>query len=203
MSSAITHSSSSVFTQQGTVDWVALSNSSVTCSVAVLARLSRAGIDLYTLQVGRAICCNFSLESQSQQRVLQAVTRLRKYGSFDRIVWFGFGIKNVVTDLSETEQGLSLIALTAALSITYDSMTVAQILRGLCFFGKSSEGFTPALRQWKILVELCAGILASTDFIHIQNRIRRLMQLNSDFTKGSEMRTTTPSSMATAILTLG
>lgn len=202
-SSAVTHVSSSGFAQQGTVDWVSLYNSSVHCSVAVLARLSRAGIDLYTLQVGRALCFNFVLSPQSQQRVHAAITRLRKYGSYDRLIWFGFGIKNVVTDLSETEEGLTLVALTAALSVTYDSLTVAQVLRELCFFGKSSEGFTPALRQWRILVNLCAGILAATDFIHVLNGIRRLMQLNCDPILTSEYHTTTSSNMATAILTLG
>lgn len=203
MSSALTHSSSSAFAQQGTVDWVSLSNTSVTYSVAVLARLSRAGIDLYTLQVGRAICCNFALEPQSQKRVLDAIIRLRKYGSYDRIIWFGFGVKNIVTDLSETEQGLTLIALTAALSISYDSVTVAQVLRELCSFGKSSEGFTPALRQWKILVDLCAGILTSSDFVHVHNGIRRLMQLDPNCNEVLRCCTTTPSNLASAILTLG
>lgn len=202
-SSAVTHPSSSGFTQQGTVDWVSLYNSNVSCSVAVLARLSRAGIDLYTLQVGRAIGCNFVLGPQSQQRVHLAITRLRKYGSYDRLVWFGFGIKNVVTDLSETEEGLTLVALAAALSITYDSLTAAQVLRELCFFGKSSEGFTPALRQWRILVDLCAGIMTTADFIHVLNGIRRLMQLDCDSGQLSEYRTTTSSNLATAILTLG
>ena len=49
------------FQQQGSVDWVELSGRSVQLSVAVLARLSKAGIDPFTLQVGRAICTNFSL----------------------------------------------------------------------------------------------------------------------------------------------
>lgn len=202
-SSASTHPTSSGFAQQGTVDWVSLYNSNVSCSVAVLARLSRAGIDLYTLQVGRAIGCNFVLGPQSQQRIHLAITRLRKYGSYDRLIWFGFGIKNVVTDLSETEEGLTLIALCAALSITYDSFTVAQVLRELCFLGQSSEGFTPALRQWRILVDLCAGILTIADFVHVLNGIRRLMQLDCGSGRLHEYRTTTPSNLANALLTLG
>ena len=77
------------FAQQGSVDWVALSNSSVQFSVAVLARLSRAGIDAFTLQFGRAICSSFSLEPHAQERIYDAIVKLKKYGSYQDIIWFG------------------------------------------------------------------------------------------------------------------
>lgn len=204
MSSLVPHNNPSSFTQQGTVDWVTLYNSTVQCSVAVLARLSKAGIDQYTLQVGRAICLNFSLGPQSQERILTAIQRLRKYGSYDRVIWFGFGIKQILTDLSETEQGLTLVALIAALSVTYDPLFTAQVLRELCSLGKPTEAFTPALRQWRMLVDLCAGILTSVDFIHFLNGFRRLMLPHFDDNKKRPASGATPAStLAMAILALG
>ena len=65
------------FAQQGSVDWVALSNSSVQFSVAVLARLSRAGIDAFTLQFGRAICSSFSLEPHARERIYDVIVKLK------------------------------------------------------------------------------------------------------------------------------
>lgn len=144
------------FAQQGSVDWVALSNSSVQFSVAVLARLSRAGIDAFTLQFGRAICYNFSLEPHAQERIYDAIVKLKKYGSYKDIIWFGFGIKDVVTDLADTEEGLTLVALCAALAATYDSMYAAMVIRELCVLCKAPQSFTPAIRQWKALVDLCS-----------------------------------------------
>ena len=163
------------FAQQGSVDWVALSNSSVQFSVAVLARLSRAGIDAFTLQFGRAICSNFSLEPHAQERIYDAIVKLKKYGSYKDIIWFGFGIKDVVTDLADTEEGLTLVALCAALAATYDSMYAAMVIRELCVLCKAPQSFTPAIRQWKALVDLCSGMFANTHFTLVANGFRRLI----------------------------
>ena len=62
-------------------------------------------------------------------------------------MWFGFGIKDIVTDLADTEEGLTLVALCAALSTTYDSTFAAQVIREICVLCKAPQSFTPALRQ--------------------------------------------------------
>ncbi len=59
-------SSSSGFSQQGTIDWVQLSNTTVSASVAVLARLSAANIHPMTLVVGQALCMNFKLSLKGE-----------------------------------------------------------------------------------------------------------------------------------------
>ena len=189
------------FAQQGSVDWVALSNSSVQFSVAVLARLSRAGIDAFTLQFGRAICSNFSLEPHAQGRINDAIMKLKKYGSYQDIIWFGFGIKDVVTDLADTEEGLTLVALCAALVATYDSMYAATVIRELCVFCKAPQSFTPAIRQWKALVDLCSGMFANTHFTLMANGFRRLISGHSNNLVGRHTPTT-PTALAEAILML-
>lgn len=189
------------FAQQGSVDWVALSNSSVQFSVAVLARLSRAGIDAFTLQFGRAICSNFSLEPHAQERVYDAIVKLKKYGSYKDIIWFGFGIKDVVTDLADTEEGLTLVALCAALAATYDSMYAAMVIREVCVLCKAPQSFTPAIRQWKALVDLCSGIFANAHFTLVANGFRRLISGHSNHLIGRHTPTT-HSALANAILML-
>ena len=163
------------FAQQGSVDWVALSNTSVHFSVAVLSRLSRAGIDPFTLQVGRAICYNFALEPKAQEQISNAIFKLKRYGSYGELIWFGFGIREVVTDLADTEEGLTLVALCASLSATYDSLFAAKVLCELCALCQAPQSFRPALRQWKALVELCAGILTGSQFVNVANGFRRLV----------------------------
>lgn len=194
--------SSAQFAQQGSVDWVALSNTSVQFSVAVLSILSRAGIDAFTLQVGRAICFNFALEPNGQERMSDAILKLKRYGSYGDLIWFGFGIKEVVTDLADTEEGLTLVAVCAALSTTYEPLFAAKVLRELCVLCKAPQSFSPALRQWKALVELCAGILGSAHFVMLVNGFRRLISGSSPDTVGSRCTPTTPSALAEAILIL-
>ena len=203
MSSALIPSNaSSNFAQQGSVDWVALSNASVNFSVAVLSRLSKAGIDAFTLQIGRAICYNFSLVPEGQERITDAILKLRRYGSYKDIIWFGFGIKEVVTDLADTEEGLTLVALCAALTTTYEVEFSARVLRELCILCKAPLTYTPALRQWKALVELCSGILTSTQFTMFSNGFRRLIAGSSPHILESRCSPTKYTAVAHAILTL-
>lgn len=196
-------STSANFQQQGTVDWVELSGRSVQFSVAVLSRLSKAGIDPFTLHVGRAICTNFSLHPIAQGRISDAILALRKFGSYGDIIWFGFGVKHVVTDLAETEEGLTLVAICAALSTTYDSLYGARVLRELCVLCKAPQSFSPAIRQWKTLVELCAGILTSGQFTLVLDGFRRLVLGGRNAPKLEANRCpTTYSALAGAILTI-
>ena len=200
--SLVPSSGSSNFAQQGSVDWVALSGSSVQFSVAVLARLSKAGIDAFTLRFGQAICCNFALEPRAQEVVSEAICKTKKYPSYGDLMWFGFGIKDILTDLADTEEGLTLIALCAALSTTYDSTFAAQVIRELCVLCKAPQSFTPALRQWKTLVELCAGILASSHYVKLANGFRRLICGHLGLPLSTRHRLTTSIALAEAIMTL-
>lgn len=195
---------SSNFQQQGTVDWVELSGRSVQFSVAVLARLSKAGIDPFTLQVGRAICTNFSLQPIAQGRISDAILALKKFASYGDVIWFGFGVKHVVTDLAETEEGLALVAVCAALSTTYDSLYGARVLRELCGLCKAPLTFSPAIRQWKILVELCSGILTSSHFGLVLDGFRRLVSRGGNTPPLLEANRcpTSYSALAEAILTI-
>lgn len=191
------------FSQQGQVDWVELSSKSVQFSVAVLSRLSRAGIDTYTLHVSRAICLGFALDPIAQGRIVDAIFRLKKYSSYGNLIWFGFGVKQVVNDLAETEEGLTLVALCAALTTTYDSTYSARVLRELFVLQKAPESLTPALRQWKAIVELCSGILTDSHFVLILNGFRRLIVSHSDMPDLKFPQCPTPpTDLAKAILTL-
>ena len=195
-------SGSSSFAQQGSVDWVALSGSSVQFSVAVLARLSKAGIDAFTLRFGQAICCNFALEPRAQELVSDAIHKAKKYPSYGDLMWFGFGIKDIVTDLADTEEGLTLVALCATLSTTYNSTFAAQVIRELCVLCKAPQSFTPALRQWRTLVELCAGILASSHFVTLATGFRRLICGHLGLPFDIRHHPTTSIALAEAIMTL-
>ena len=101
--------------------------------------------------------------------------KLKKYGSYKDIIWFGFGIKDVITDLADTEEGLTLVALCAALATTYDSTYAAMVIRELCVLCKAPQSLTPAIRQWKTLVDLCSGMFANAHFTLVANGFRQLI----------------------------
>lgn len=190
------------FEQQGTVDWVGLSNSTAQFSVGVLARLSKAGIDVFTLQMSRAICSNFTLTPSVQDSLTDAIQKLKKYGSYGDLVWFGFGIKHIVTELAETEEGLACVSLCAALSTLYENFYCAQVLRDLCQARKAPESFTPALRQWRTLVTLCSGVFTQHRFSLCLRGFTALISPHLKISKLGFPAATASSNLARAVLTM-
>lgn len=73
-------------------------------------------------------------------------------------------------------------------------------LRGLC---KAPQSFSPAIRQWKILVGLCAGILTSSHFVLVLDGFHRVV-IGGRNVSGLEPNRcpTTCSALAETILTI-
>jgi len=176
MSDQLIPSAGASFQQSGQVDWVSLSRSVVQISVGTLARLSRAGVDAYTVQVGKALCWNLELSAKVQDNLVEEIKNLKCAKLCDNLLWFGFGIKQLVADLAETEQGLALVALCSALTTNYDVFYAAQVLRQLCLQAKAPQQFMPSLQQWKALVRLCSGILMDSPFQLLLNGLQRLVR---------------------------
>lgn len=104
-------------------------------------------IDAFTIGMGRLICSNFALDQATPMRLTEAIQKLKKYSSYGNVIWFGFGIKHIVTYLAETKEGLVCVGLCASLSTVYDNMDSAQVLRELCLLCETSDNYTPALQQ--------------------------------------------------------
>lgn len=173
MSDQLIPSAGASFQQSGQVDWVSLSRSVVQISVGSLARFSRAGVDAYTVQVGKALCWNLELSAKVQDNLVEEINNLKCAKFCDNLLWFGFGIKQIVEDLAETEQGLALVALCSALTTHYDVFYAAQVLRQLCLQAKAPQHFMPSLQQWKALLRLCSGILMDSAFQRLLNGLHR------------------------------
>lgn len=135
------------FAQQGSVDWVSLSNSTLGFSVEILSRFSKAGVEMITVAVGQAIFSTFVVPSAGQKRVTDAVAKLKVFSSYGNVLWFGFGIKHVVRTLCETEQGATCAAICACLSVSYDLSLASQVLKALTDEYMTPGTLTPALSQ--------------------------------------------------------
>ena len=191
--------SSNPFQQQGQVDWVALSSSTASFSVAALARLAKAGVDPLTIHVGKALCHNFQLGPVAQDAMVEAIGKLKKYGFCSDVLWFGFGIKQTLVDLSETEQGLALVALCSTLQTMYDDIYSAQVLRQLCLQAGAPRAFTPSLMQWRGLLGMCAGVLIKTPF---ELAVLQLSNLIMGSRAGSKNTVSSPASIVDVLIAL-
>lgn len=186
-------------TTSGVISWDAVLSRNVNFVIAVLARLDKAGISPFTIEVGRALCCSFPLGSSAQLRITHAISVLSRYRSYSKTMWFGFGIKQVVTDLAESEEGMALVALCAALGNTYQPFFSAQVLREFCKMSGAPGHITPALRQWEMLVKLCAGILSTGEFVDKVSGFNRLVFGQSVEDRSPRCEPTTYEDLAKAI----
>jgi hypothetical protein len=87
------------FAQQGSVDWVALSGSTLNFSVEVVSRFSKAGVEMITVAMGQALFSGFKIPPARQKRLSDAVAKLKAFSSHGNVLWFGFGI-NILRQLS-------------------------------------------------------------------------------------------------------
>lgn len=157
-------SGSNAFAQQGTVDWTALSGSTVNFSIEILARLSKAGVEPITAAMGQAIFSGFNLDPEGQKRFSDALSRLKAFSSYGKVMWFGFGVKHIVRTLSETEQGATCAAICACLSVSYDKFFCSKVLKALADQQRAPNTLMPSLSQWASLVEICSGAVLGSQF---------------------------------------
>ena len=160
-----------VFRQQGQLDYVAMSNSILSGSLAMSQRLAAAGISQITHQAGLAMCTRFRLGQMGQIRISGALRNLRQYFGFDRVLWFGFGHKSFLALLTEHQAGVNCAALCASLAETYGVDQSALYLQALWRVQGLSETLEPSRSQFRALVNGCSGLLLDTPFPDVMRRM--------------------------------
>ncbi|KAG5795906.1 hypothetical protein H9Q69_005051 [Fusarium xylarioides] len=164
MSQDLQSSTAVGFQQQGTVDWTRVLSGSVTFSVDVLSRLSKAGVETFTIYAARAIFSNVKLGPNGELRLHSALDKIHAFPSFGKTLWFGFGVKHIIWSMQESAEGLSCLGICACLTEGFSTTVAAKIIRELFLLYDLPAELTPALRQWFALVECSGGLLASSEF---------------------------------------
>lgn len=131
-----------------------------------------------------------------QLNISNAISGLKIKETWGNIIWFGFGIKHVLRELGETERGLTLVGPCAALTATYSSLYAAKVARELFVISRTPEDYIPALRQWRILMDLCSGILTTSTFAHVLITMRSLLSNDSYYLQETHSTATTPTELA-------
>ena len=150
------------FAQQGSVDWVALGQTQFSASIAILGRLSSAGIEPLTVTVGQVICSKIPLGVYGEGVLNKAMADLQAFSSFGDVIWFGVGVRHILRVLVQTAQGASLVALCAGLSEGHDQSTSALVLYEIAKRFGSPRDLTPSFSQWEALVKVCSSVFCQS-----------------------------------------
>lgn len=193
---------SGALVQQGSVDWVALSKTTVSFSVELLARYARAGVEALTIAVGQALFAQFRVPAEAQKRLELSVSRLKAYSSAANALWFGIGFKHLIRTLMETEQGATLVAVSSCLMVSYENEFSATVLKALCDKSSLPEKLTPSLSQWGAFVNLCTAAVTASQFPLLVEGFSRLLMTSVAKREPKFLAATSPSALAIALLEL-
>ena len=152
------------FVQQGQVDWVAFANTTISGSIAVMQRLSAAGVQPTTVAGGLALASRFTLGKRGQQNMDVALKNLSGVFGYNKILYYGFGYRSFVNILTEKKIGINLVALCACLVDMHGVPVAAEVLAALWTLEGFPEEFEPSISQFNALVTACAGVVAATTF---------------------------------------
>ncbi|KAJ0414778.1 hypothetical protein BJY00DRAFT_294449 [Aspergillus carlsbadensis] len=162
------------FAQQGTVDWTSLGRMQFSASIAVLSRLSSAGLESLTVAFGQAMCTRIPLGPHGEKFLMESLNKLQAFSTFGDLVWFGVGVRHVLRDVVQTAEGASLVALCAALGETYTNSVAALILYEMAKELKAPTELSPSITQWEALVATSSCTFRETTF---SLRIEKLLKL--------------------------
>lgn len=166
--------SSNNFAQNGTVDWVRLGDGMVSFSLKALARMANYGVDSFTILLGTKTAQQFALSRKGQARVREAINALSYHTSISKVLFFGFGISGIPQLLGTQAEGLSLLAISAALSTVYTEGVATEVLSDILLLQNPPREATPSLQSWSKIVKACAGTFATTTFPIVAEQFMRL-----------------------------
>ena len=189
-------------TTRGSIDWVAFSKSTINFSVEFLARFSRAGVEALAIAVGQALFSQFDVPADAQMRLHNSVSQLKAFSSASDLLWLGVGFKHPMRMLLDTEQGCSLVAVSACLMVSYKNTYAAAVLKSLCHRSSLPDNLTPSLSQWGAMADLCAPSVLASKFPVLVEGFSRLLIKKSVIRMPDNVLATTPDELAIALLEL-
>lgn len=151
--------------QQGQVDWVAFGSTAWTGTSQVLQRFASADVQPITFGAGIVLATQFRLSPRGQQRMEEALTRLRGVSVFQGLLWLGFGYRSLISTMENTVGGIKCIALCSCLADVHSEESAAWILAELWRESGYPDEYEPSHAQFLALVKVCAGVLIKTPFM--------------------------------------
>lgn len=188
------------FAQQGSFDWVALGQTQFSASIAILGRLSSAGVEPLTVAVGQAICSKIPLGVHGEKFLNKAMAGLQAFSSFGDAIWFGVGVRHILRVLVQNAHGASLVALCAGLREGHDQSTSALVMYELVKRFGSPCDMTPAFSQWEALIKVCSSVFCRST---LGLRVDQLLRLGGYTRYPQNLPAAHPQDLAEVILAVG
>ena len=150
---------------------MAFGNTLWSTSSAVLQRFASAGVQPITFGAGLALASQFKLDRLGNQRMHDALNNLQGAPGFEKLLWFGFGVRSFLRVMSDSQLGVQCIALCSCLAEVHGAHVSAWILEELWKAHGFPECYLPSHAQFLALIKACSGVLTRTSFSRATNHM--------------------------------
>src|SRR2546423_2744812 len=172
------------FPQQGSLDWINLSRTTYSSSVAVLGRAISANVEQSTLNAAQAACLSIPIGYSGEHMLMKFLFSTKAFSKLFHVIWLGTGVRHMVRELVQSAQGVSAVAIAACLMESYNSLYSASVFSELFKQTQGSMSLSPSLSQWDHFVRSCSGIFKASLF---QEQVHQMCRLAGFTSTGYEI----------------
>src|SRR5256714_8692117 len=145
------------------IDWLAWSKTRFSVTVDDLSRYNLAGVDPYTVRIGQTLCEQFQISKEGQRNLAHAFGSLPE-SEYRGVIGMGYGPRHLVQTILKSDPGFVFLSICAVLCEYFSEDVVVGVFLELMKQSRIPPDMAPADFQWKRLVEVCYGILATSPF---------------------------------------
>ena len=123
-------------------------------------------MEAWTALFAQVVLGTFDLSTRGEAHLNEALGKLRSFGSAGDLMYFGFGVKHIVRTLAESREGMTTVAICAAIAEVHSPHLSTLIIQEYAkLYATGAPGnLVPSYRQWEALVKSCSGVLAQSPF---------------------------------------
>ena len=150
------------------IDWIAWSKTRFSITVDDLSRYNLANVDPYTVRIAQTLCEQFKISKEGQRNLAHAFGSLPE-SEYRGILGMGYGPRHLVQTILKSDPGFVFLSICGVLCEYFSEDVVVGVFMELMKQSRIPPDMAPADFQWKRLVEVCYGVLATSPFGVIVN----------------------------------
>ena len=151
------------------IDWPAWSKTRFSVPIDGLKRYNLARVDPYTVQIAQTLCEQFKFSNQGQRDLAHAFGSLPE-SEYRGIIGMGYGPRHLVPTILKSDPGFVFLSICGVLCEYFSEDVVVAVFMDLMEQSSIPPDMAPVDIQWKGLVQVCYGVLATSHFGVIVNR---------------------------------
>ena len=132
-----------------------------------LQQFNAAGVDPFVIQVAKLIGSQFSISLQGQRNLANVFSSLPQAEFYAQQMGIGFSHRHIARILSESDGGFAFLSILGCLGEYFAEPVIVALFQHIVKDLREDdipEGYEPSDLQWKRLVSLCQGVLATSPF---------------------------------------